>query len=696
MKKHMLFLSIATAMVIGCGGGGGSNSSNTNAGSTVSGKVIDGPIAYAKVCVDENFNKQCDEDEPTATTDINGSYELKNVNISLIAPILVEPIKGQTIDTFTKEEFNKKLAAPLEGSKVNITPITTLVGAKIYELKDENNISKQAIKSIKEEIAKSCGLDNPDNLEEVDILQNPKIYAIAAALAEVIDINDIDQYIDFNKLKEGDLEDAIKDPEVKELVKKLKHTEIKHKDPHKIEIAIHEAFKEKNPNIIENLNKAALKELVLTNKFFNLEDEGSEIIFSEDNTFKQYNSKGMVKKGIWELNDEGLVLTYGDGTKITINDIKYKEPFIYTIIDNKDNYDVLVLPKNKDISQLPGKKPLNKEMLSGKKIYWEDGTYLYFKEDGTLLDYEINNTYKYTWAIENGILKITGIDPNFNDKFVANGILFDKKIIMDIKIPNKNLEFGNVIPLHFEKFSNNHNEIDKENMHNNEHVKHSGREHISVQIANKTLGFDTEDGMTYIVFNQDKTYTKYIEEKEIEKGYWEIKDNKIILEASNGKKEIEIEEDLGGVIKGKFNNRIIYFLVLNTTNPYVSINSSEDLKKLINFVRPNYSFNESMISGKKFRLFLFSDKDFISFNNDYTFNEQFYTHGKNYNAKGTWQIDNNGVLILNYTTADCQCFPEKIYIVLGEIEGNKYKSAFFIVNNGILEGAMTGVFQLLK
>lgn len=64
--------AIFLASLAACGGGGGGGS-NAVSGAALSGKVIDGPIAGATVCLDVNSNNACDTGEPTATTDATGT-----------------------------------------------------------------------------------------------------------------------------------------------------------------------------------------------------------------------------------------------------------------------------------------------------------------------------------------------------------------------------------------------------------------------------------------------------------------------------------------------------------------------------------------------------------------------------------------------------------------------------------------------
>jgi len=147
MKRTLLFSStISLAMVMaltGC-------NSNTNADNTVSisGKAIDPYLKDATVYADTNGNGQQDADEPTVTTDANGTYTL---NIPDTNDTYTLYVTGGS-DTYTKEDFNGTLSAVVSGIQdaaeghlaANITPLTTLVAARYHEL---NETSLDDVKS---------------------------------------------------------------------------------------------------------------------------------------------------------------------------------------------------------------------------------------------------------------------------------------------------------------------------------------------------------------------------------------------------------------------------------------------------------------------------------------------------------------------------------------------------------------------
>jgi len=98
---------------------------------TVSGKVADGYLDKAKVCLDKNENGKCDLDEPN-TLSVNGDYDL-NITSTDVGkyPILVE-VTTSTIDLDDGNLVTKPytLTAPKDSTGF-ISPITTLIKSQI-------------------------------------------------------------------------------------------------------------------------------------------------------------------------------------------------------------------------------------------------------------------------------------------------------------------------------------------------------------------------------------------------------------------------------------------------------------------------------------------------------------------------------------------------------------------------------------
>jgi len=138
MTKTSIITAVALVTsfgLVGCGGGSSTNASANNASSAtslVSGKAIDPELVGATVCLDINQDGNCTEDEPTATTDENGTYSIDLSMEQLNGEYPLIAIDG--IDKESGEAFKGKLFADVNSSYQNITPLTTLV----YEEMQQN------------------------------------------------------------------------------------------------------------------------------------------------------------------------------------------------------------------------------------------------------------------------------------------------------------------------------------------------------------------------------------------------------------------------------------------------------------------------------------------------------------------------------------------------------------------------------
>ena len=136
------YIYIAIAAVLGACGGGGS-STGTNQGNPVSeteeqsfaGKVIDGYIGNALVCLDLNNNLQCDSDEPSARTSSEpGDYGSYTFTTTATIPAGTQVLAEVGIDAVDEDRgpvakpYN--LLAPSD-EPGTVTPLTTLVSQEI-------------------------------------------------------------------------------------------------------------------------------------------------------------------------------------------------------------------------------------------------------------------------------------------------------------------------------------------------------------------------------------------------------------------------------------------------------------------------------------------------------------------------------------------------------------------------------------
>lgn len=116
---------IAGFGLVGCGGGSASVSTET----TVQGTAVDPELVGATVCLDTNNNGECEINEPSVKTDINGTYSIavSQEEMTAGATLLVEG----GYDRVTKMPFTGTMSTLIDEADLTaqqmITPLTTLV-----------------------------------------------------------------------------------------------------------------------------------------------------------------------------------------------------------------------------------------------------------------------------------------------------------------------------------------------------------------------------------------------------------------------------------------------------------------------------------------------------------------------------------------------------------------------------------------
>ncbi len=162
--------------------GGSSGGSVTPSPSTIAGKVIDGYIEGATVCLDINLNQSCDANEPSTVTAAGGAYSLDTSKLSaaqiagahlfVSVPTTAKDADdgGKTLAQAGKKAFN--LMAPAvsfaSGTATDavITPITTLVS---HQMIVGNGRSLEASKTA---VINTLGLPAGTNLMQ-DFIATP-------------------------------------------------------------------------------------------------------------------------------------------------------------------------------------------------------------------------------------------------------------------------------------------------------------------------------------------------------------------------------------------------------------------------------------------------------------------------------------------------------------------------------------------
>jgi hypothetical protein len=139
--RYPLFVALCS-LLAGCGSSGGGDSGSSVAQEVVTGKVIDGYVSGALVCLDGNANGHCDGVEAQTYSDAAGAYQL-TVPKDATGPLVAEVIAGRSRDSDRPDvtvDTSYRMASPSRAYDTNITPFTTLVhlsAEKAYPLAED-------------------------------------------------------------------------------------------------------------------------------------------------------------------------------------------------------------------------------------------------------------------------------------------------------------------------------------------------------------------------------------------------------------------------------------------------------------------------------------------------------------------------------------------------------------------------------
>ena len=135
----------------------------TEVANTVSGRVADGYLQGATVCVDINENDACDEGEPSSISGEGGTYQLDIPADATDKPIIAD-VPETAIDEDTGEAIGKKLVLSTPADRPEfISPITTLVHE---ELKDNPNLTVEDAEGTVQEVLGITGEDRASLFED--------------------------------------------------------------------------------------------------------------------------------------------------------------------------------------------------------------------------------------------------------------------------------------------------------------------------------------------------------------------------------------------------------------------------------------------------------------------------------------------------------------------------------------------------
>lgn len=182
-KKYILSAIAATALTAVLSGCGSSNTTTTTATDTLSGLAVDGYLSGATVCLDTNANNVCDTTEPNTTTASDGSFTLDLSSVSLQVKQTAQLLVYGGEDIATARPFVGILKAPLyDDANVNITPITTMLAAKV-ETNDDLDIN-----AAKAEIAGALGITEAEITLDPVKAQNKELYKHALKIQKTIEV----------------------------------------------------------------------------------------------------------------------------------------------------------------------------------------------------------------------------------------------------------------------------------------------------------------------------------------------------------------------------------------------------------------------------------------------------------------------------------------------------------------------------
>lgn len=182
--KRLLAALLGASVLFGLGacGGGDTTSPSTL---TLSGKVIDGYISGAKVCLDLNNNFACDVTEPSSVTDGLGGYSIKySGSIKGVQVLAVVDIHATDLDLgeITKPYL---LLAPAERSSA-ITPMSTLVSTEMITSKATADEAAASVKATYNLKANPLDYDFKSKGDDETARVAQKVAATIAAVNDVL------------------------------------------------------------------------------------------------------------------------------------------------------------------------------------------------------------------------------------------------------------------------------------------------------------------------------------------------------------------------------------------------------------------------------------------------------------------------------------------------------------------------------
>lgn len=157
---------------------------------TLDGKVADGYLVGARVCVDLNENKVCDDGEPSATTGAGGNFSITDATQQQLDtyPLVVEVTVG-TVDEDTGEAITKGYTLSAPAGYEFVSPLTTMVQGEVEQGSSEED-AEAAIKAL---LGTTLALtqdyvaaQNDDSLSDEQKAEYLQLHQVAQVTARVI------------------------------------------------------------------------------------------------------------------------------------------------------------------------------------------------------------------------------------------------------------------------------------------------------------------------------------------------------------------------------------------------------------------------------------------------------------------------------------------------------------------------------
>lgn len=144
MKTHIKYFGVsilAAAALVGCGGGGSGGDAPLPATQSIAlnGKIIDGYVANAAVCLDLNNDQVCSPGEPAATSQADGSFDLD------LAGLTVDQIRQASLLTIVSNASKDADDNGKTIAEAGRSPFRLMAPASVYV--DPNGVTKTAVVS---------------------------------------------------------------------------------------------------------------------------------------------------------------------------------------------------------------------------------------------------------------------------------------------------------------------------------------------------------------------------------------------------------------------------------------------------------------------------------------------------------------------------------------------------------------------